>query len=161
MGFSYELERSGSNNLGAAATIIAGQANDALRDIGSVFLPILKARTPRAEIKGGKLANSSRFQLKGSNKNQSLEVRQGARSPGGDFYGGFVRGGTRPHEIRPKKVGGALVFKIGARTIFAQKVDHPGTKPNPYHKRARAEANGQISEIISRTGVDIATDLMG
>lgn len=158
MGFKYELERSGGDGMGKAATIIAGQANRALRDIGGVFLPALKSETPRST---GKLANSSRFQLKGSNKNQILEVRQGARTPDGDFYGGFVRGGTRPHEIRPKLEGGFLVFKIGGRTIFAKKVDHPGTKANPYHKRAHQHVSGQIDEIKSRMGVDIAAELMG
>ncbi len=161
MGFKYELLRSGGANFGEADTVIAGRSNRALRDIGGVFTPILKANTPRAEINGGKLANSTRFQIKGSNRNQVLEVRQGARTPGGDFYGGFVRGGTRPHEILPVKSGGVLVFKIGSRTIFAKKVDHPGTKPNPYHKRARDQARGQIDGIISKTGVDIATELMG
>ena len=158
MGFDYELERSGSDRLGEAATIFAGRANRALRDIGDVFTPALKANTPRVT---GKLANSSRFQLKGTNRNQVLEVRQGARTPDGDFYGSFVRGGTKPHEIRPKKKGGVLVFKIGGRTIFAKKVNHPGTKANPYHERTMKQTSGQVSGIISRTGIDIASDLMG
>lgn len=158
MGFDYELERSGGGGMSRADTILAGRANRALRDIGGVFTPALKANTPRAT---GALANSSRFQLKGSNKNQVLEVRQGARTPDGDFYGMFVRGGTKPHTIRPKTPGGVLVFKIGAQTIFAKKVDHPGTKANPYHVKTKRETSGQIAEIITRTGVDIASELMG
>jgi hypothetical protein len=157
MGFKYELERSGGGGMSKADTIFQGKMNRALRDIGDVYTTALKDNTPRAT---GKLANSSRFQIKGSNKSQILEVRQGARTPDGDFYGGFVRGGTAPHEIRPKKVGGSLVFQIGGRTIFAKKVNHPGTKANPYHKRAHQQVSGQISEIISQAGVQIAADLM-
>ncbi len=158
MGFKYELERSGNGGMSRAETIIAGQANRALRDIGQVFTPALKQNTPVAT---GKLANSTRFQLVGSNKNQAVEVRQGARNAAGDFYGMFVRGGTRPHEIRPKKKGGVLVFKIGGRTIFAKKVNHPGTKANPYHVETERQTSGEIAEIISRTGVEIASKLMG
>lgn len=158
MGFDYTLERSGGGGMGKADTIIAGKANRALRDIGQVFTPALKANTPRAT---GKLANSSRFQLKGSNKSQVLEVRQGARNEAGDFYGMFVRGGTKPHTIRPKSAGGVLVFKIGNQTIFAKKVEHPGTKANPYHVETKRQTSGQISEIISRAGVEIASELMG
>lgn len=39
--------------------------------------------------------------------------------------------GTRPHEIRPKKAK-VLVFNVGGRTVFTQKVRHPGTKPNRF-----------------------------
>lgn len=47
-------------------------------------------------------------------------------------YAGYVEFGTRPHEIRPKKEGGVLVFNIGGRKVFTRKVSHPGTKPHPY-----------------------------
>lgn len=157
MAIEYDFERSGSGGMGKAETIMAGAANKALREIGGVFTPALKANTPRAT---GKLANSSRFQVLGSNKDQRVEVRQGAKTANGDFYGIFVRGGTRPHTIRPKKLGGVLVFEIGNRTIFAKKVEHPGTKANPYHKATERQTSGQIAEIISRTGVEIATKLM-
>jgi HK97 gp10 family phage protein len=47
-------------------------------------------------------------------------------------YAGYVEFGTRPHEIRPRKQGGVLVFNIGGRKVFTRKVSHPGTKPQPY-----------------------------
>lgn len=40
--------------------------------------------------------------------------------------------GTRPHIIRPKRVGGALRFSSGGRIVYARRVMHPGTKPNHY-----------------------------
>lgn len=39
--------------------------------------------------------------------------------------------GTRPHMIFPKTAR-ALRFEVGGRVVFAQSVDHPGTKPNRY-----------------------------
>ncbi len=129
-----------------------------LRDIGGVYTPALKAATPRGKTK--KLANGTRFQVIGTNTSQELQVRQGARTPDGDFYGGFVRGGTRPHEIRPKKAGGVLVFMGRNGMVFARKVNHPGTKANPYHKRALEQTSGQINDIKTSAGIGIATELM-
>lgn len=39
--------------------------------------------------------------------------------------------GTRPHVIRPR-VASALRFKQNGRIRYAQRVFHPGTKPNRY-----------------------------
>jgi HK97 gp10 family phage protein len=47
-------------------------------------------------------------------------------------YAGYVEFGTKPHVIRPKKPGGVLVFTVGGTKVFAKKVNHPGTKPQPY-----------------------------
>jgi hypothetical protein len=48
----------------------------------------------------------------------------------------FVFNGTRPHEIRPKRSGGVLRFRIGSTVVYARHVNHPGTKPNPFLWRA-------------------------
>lgn len=40
--------------------------------------------------------------------------------------------GTRPHVIRPRPPHRALRFVVDGRVVFATKVNHPGTKPNPY-----------------------------
>lgn len=40
--------------------------------------------------------------------------------------------GTEPHVILPKKPGGVLVFTVNGTKVFTTKVNHPGTKPNPY-----------------------------
>ena len=154
---SFTMKFSGKVNLGNAGTIIAGATNRVLRDIGDVYKPALKSETPR---RSGKLRRTTIYQIIEGQTSQTLEVRQGARTPDGDFYGGFVRGGTKAHEIRPKRKGGVLVFQIGSVTIFARKVNHPGTKPNPYHKRALRRVGGQIDEIISSAGINIASELM-
>ena len=47
-------------------------------------------------------------------------------------YGGYVEFGTKAHVIEPKLRGGVLVFYINGRKIVTRKVNHPGTKPQPY-----------------------------
>jgi len=49
-------------------------------------------------------------------------------------YGPSVEFGTAPHIIRPK--GKALKFKAGGKTIFAKKVNHPGTRATPFFRPA-------------------------
>lgn len=40
---------------------------------------------------------------------------------------------TRPHVIKPRKAGGVLVFETtGGQTVFARRVNHPGSTP-PVH----------------------------
>jgi len=47
-------------------------------------------------------------------------------------YGKFIEFGTPPHIITPKEKQ-ALKFKVGKEgEIFAKKVEHPGTRPNPF-----------------------------
>ena len=46
-------------------------------------------------------------------------------------YGRNVIFGTPPHVIKPKSKK-ALKFKKGKKDIFSKKVNHPGTRPNPF-----------------------------
>ena len=47
-------------------------------------------------------------------------------------YALYVELGTKKHVIEPKNKGGVLRFTIGNRVIYATKVNHPGTKAQPY-----------------------------
>lgn len=47
--------------------------------------------------------------------------------------------GTRPHIIRPES-NRVMRFKSRGRVIFAQRVFHPGTRPNKFLVRAMREA---------------------
>lgn len=47
-------------------------------------------------------------------------------------YGGYVEFGTKAHTIVPKTPHGVLVFYINGKKIVTRKVNHPGTKPQPY-----------------------------
>lgn len=48
--------------------------------------------------------------------------------------------GTRPHVILPRTER-LLRFKVGGKVVYARRVDHPGTQPNPYLARALREAS--------------------
>lgn len=50
-------------------------------------------------------------------------------------YAAVVVEGSRPHIIEPRRKK-ALRFKSGGETVFAKRVHHPGTKPNPFMETA-------------------------
>jgi hypothetical protein len=65
-------------------------------------------------------------------------------------YAPLVNDGTKPHVIRPKRahtlrrssrgiVKPALRFKLNGKIVYFAKVNHPGTKPNPFLDRALAD----------------------
>lgn len=144
-----------AQNFGRADLIIRGAMNRMLRRIGQTLTPGLKSVTP---VLTGKLKNSTRFQIKGAPDSQVMEIRQGAKTPGGAFYGEFVREGTSPHIIRPKKAK-ALVFKIGEKVIFARQVNHPGTRPNRYQLKALRAGQSKIDAIVAEETEKVAADL--
>lgn len=47
--------------------------------------------------------------------------------------------GTPPHLITPER-GRVLKFKVAGKIVYAEKVDHPGTRANPFLYRALREA---------------------
>lgn len=49
-------------------------------------------------------------------------------------YAYFVHEGTEPHEILPAP-GRMLRFKVRGRVVYAQQVNHPGTRANPFLER--------------------------
>ena len=64
-------------------------------------------------------------------------------------YAPFVSFGTRPHEIRPRSAR-VLAFPGGNQggTVFAARVRHPGTPPNPYLHLAAEDTRDQIFDLF-------------
>lgn len=132
--------------LGAAASAFGAKAK-----------PILKAETPVARP-GNSYAGSA-GNLQRVTRYKRFRARTGAigvviaamgRTA---FYRRFVVGGTKPHLILPKAVGGRLKILGG----FATAVHHPGAKPNDYVGRAagRAESAGfDAAERVIYAGLD-------
>ena len=143
-----------AQNLRSSPTLVQANTNRALRAIGRVYIPVLKGETP---VRTGKLRRVSVFSA-GTPQDQRLEIRQSARNEQGQFYGQFVRSGTRAHIIRPVR-DKVLRFVVGGKVIFAKQVNHPGTKPNPYHLRALRRVQGQIQAIVRQAGVNITAQL--
>lgn len=75
-------------------------------------------------------------------------------------YTKYVIGGTRPHMIYPRNAR-ALSFTIGGRRVFASRVQHPGTKPNPFHERAFKKAGGLVQGVLRKIGARVVSELAG
>ena len=59
-------------------------------------------------------------------ENLEIEIGNTRLAP----YAKFVHDGTAPHVIKPKKMKALANVKTGQ--MFGKKVNHPGTKANPY-----------------------------
>lgn len=61
-------------------------------------------------------------------------------------YAIYVSEGTRPHIIRPRPPRKALRFTVGGRVVYAAKVNHPGTRPNPWFR----DSVRRLPEMVQR-----------
>lgn len=97
----------------------------------------------------GKLKASivKRFMPSGSD---GFVVMVGVETSGGVDYALYHHEGTRPHVILPRK-GRYLVFtsRSGA-LVFARKVNHPGTKANPFLENAARQEGLKVRTFIGR-----------
>lgn len=50
-------------------------------------------------------------------------------------YAAMVHGGTRPHAILPHHPPKTLKFRVAGRLVYATRVNHPGTRPDPFLAR--------------------------
>lgn len=64
-------------------------------------------------------------------------------------YRWFVNDGTRPHIILPTRKR-ALSFSVNGQKVTVKRVNHPGTKPNPYIPRAIARTHGESHVIAAQ-----------
>ena len=91
--------------------------------IASQVLEVAKRNCP---VRSGRLRNSGKVDGVTS-RGMQAEGTVSFTAP----YAVFVHEGTRPHVIRPRYAR-ALRFEMDGRTVFAAKVHHPGTAPNPF-----------------------------
>jgi hypothetical protein len=73
-------------------------------------------------------------------------------------YASHVEGGTDPHVIEPKR-GKALKFTIGGRTVFATRVNHPGTRPHPFMAQAYHKAE-RVLRASAEKGIERARKII-
>ena len=102
------------------------------------------------EIQGGNLQADIKV-WDDNVSNLEIEVGNSDLTP----YAKFVHEGTRPHIIRPKNKRGLANKKTGV--FFGKKVNHPGTKANPYLQNAvdNYNFNRALSELGDKIGEDI------
>lgn len=100
----------------------------------------IKREAPVGEGPGaGRLRDSVRY----SRSTRAILVR-------GEFrahtpYTRYVVDGTRPHIIRPVAAR-ALHWRDAGGDHFARLVRHPGTRPNPFARRAADRMHAQLKE---------------
>jgi hypothetical protein len=116
-------------------TLHRGRIERMLRLPGGVVWNNMERRVRRVE------AEAIRRAPGGMKQRIRAQIRRG---PGGDFQGIikvehpaaiYVLNGTRPHRIVPRTAK-ALRFTVGGQVVFAQVVNHPGTKANNFLKEA-------------------------
>ena len=73
-------------------------------------------------------------------------------------YGGYVEFGTKAHTIRPKTPGGVLVFKMNGTTVYAKKVNHPGTKAQPFVRPAFEAWVDSLGTMAAEANVKVLKD---
>jgi len=73
-------------------------------------------------------------------------------------YAGYVEFGTRPHDIRPKKPGGVLVFTVGGTKVYTKLVHHPGTHPHPYVRPAFQAWVDSLGTMAAEANVKVIRD---
>ena len=61
-------------------------------------------------------------------------------------YSADIEYGTGAHEIRPQTAQ-ALHFQKDGKDVFAKKVEHPGTRPNPVMRNAAKDVQAQIPQL--------------
>jgi HK97 gp10 family phage protein len=64
-------------------------------------------------------------------------------------YSAYVEFGTRPHPILPKRAK-ALRFEVDGEVVFARRVHHPGTQPQPFLFQAVYEAIPDLVDGLRR-----------
>lgn len=132
--------------------------NNTLKRSAKILVPQLRKRTPKGA--SGKLKHSTTAEILGRREDMRLEIRQAARSKGGYFYGGAVRGGTRPHfppyrELIPwvmKVLGVSPERAPSVAFLVARKISLVGTDPNPYHVRTIKANRRRIQKILNEEG---------
>ena len=62
-------------------------------------------------------------------------------------YAVYVEYGTRPHEIRPVRAK-ALRFEVDSKIVFAARVLHPGTRPQPFVRETAEQIREEAAEVF-------------
>ena len=75
--------------------------------------------------------------------------------------GKWITDGTRPHVIRPRGQGYPLRFTVNGRTVYAYRVNHPGTKPNPFTERAAARFEPEGQKALNRISLRYIAKVTG
>lgn len=146
---------------------------DEMRHLGGSFVEKLKAAAPVG--KTGKFRDSHTF--KTFERGNEIELRTYSAAP----LGRFIRLGTKPHRIVAKRAKALAFFwpKVGMMTFVPRAgfpitgeaggsfwigkgfVNHPGTKPNPYHERALVNMSPAMQASLHKIALSFVEAIKG
>lgn len=135
---------------------LAALGNDAPKIVTQMFDDygrlVVQAIKDEAPVREGVLRESAGYAISGANtSNVELRVFIGnGKRP--EIVVKTLLFGSLPHVIRPKKADGVLRFVVGGETVFARKVNHPGTKRDPFFNRALQKTDSARRSIIGKIG---------
>jgi hypothetical protein len=92
-----------------------------------------------------RLADSIRYQRETA-AGTAVNASWTANTP----YAKWVIYGTKPHIIQAKAARYLRFVNKTGQTVFAKRVHHPGTKPNPFHLRPLHESLPEAQELYTR-----------
>ena len=121
---------------GGAAKLIQTQL---VASLNNRTVPLAKSDAPVG--KTGELRDSIYAE---ASEDDPMGAEYGASSD----HAGFVVGGTRPHEIEPRERKALAWTGDGGQTVFAKRVMHPGTAPNPFLTEALASTMGDVCDDV-------------
>ena len=110
-------------------TMLKGPRGDVAKFMRGIGQEIQVLAKQQVKIRTGKLRSSIRVTQRTWRTERAVEVGSKMK------YAYMHHEGTRPHLIVPVRAT-HLKFRSGARIVFAKSVLHPGTRANPYLRRA-------------------------
>lgn len=112
-------------------------------EVGPVIATEIRRRAPLSPKEGGgRLRSSIRYEQRG--QGAGLQLRYLSDAP----YARVVTDGSRAHRIEPRNAR-ALHWMEGGRDVFARSVNHPGTRPNPFPRKALQALRPWIMERLA------------
>jgi HK97 gp10 family phage protein len=135
-----------ADDLNQAAQQSGSSINEVLQQIGNEIAAEAQDVVP---VRTGNLKNSIAVV---AGQNQVYVGPDVSQAP----YAAFVEYGTEPHEITPKKAR-VLAFRVQGQLVYAKKVQHPGTRPQPYMRPAVERWVGRLGERAADAGVHLIT----
>lgn len=122
-----------------------------MKNLGRRWVTLARQEAPKG--KTGQFRRGIGYRISMAGKYATLET--GSPQP----LGRWITGGTKAHAIVPVHAS-ALSFlwaKMGGKRVFFKRVWHPGTKPNPYHKRATKRWRPHAYKELRRIALDFKT----
>ena len=115
-----------SSRMARATKNMFGRGSGDLQQMAGTLVKYVQMEAPRKTGKSASMITYKTF-VRGLNIGFSIELPE--------VYSKFVIPGTRAHVITPRHAK-ALRFVVGGKVVFTQRVNHPGTKPNPFPEKA-------------------------